>query len=457
MNFQKLPAQWARFKRHFVRFTWGGAWAAVLPRGSPPKHDPILLRRPLCCGQRKDHPDLSHCLLISLRCIEPADRLAQFFGQPGCGLVITSCCHVGGADWRTEKDDSLGFIGKSLDGSPDRPSPHVPGSHPGSDLGHPGHVFAAGHPSTTSLIPAGLRSRGDIIPLEGRGRYFGTRNFIMGVAGIVTALVVGHAITAIGSPLGYELAFLAAVALSLVSMYFFSRLRDHTQEAGKVKTEHSTLSQIFQSVKGQKSFILFCVFTAFWNFSLNIAGPFFNVYMVDSLRMTAATIGVVTVTNTVAGLLVQRRIGRISDKWGNRTLAIITIFLIPLVPLVWGLWAKQTWQILLIECLSGVLWGAYNLVSFNILLTQTPSEQRARFSAVYQIVVTLSLAGGAALGSLLFSSIAFKGVAVLSAIGRWISGLLFLILVREVAPPSLSALDEPEEQLDNPLEDNQNQ
>ncbi len=71
-------------------------------------------------------------------------------------------------------------------------------------------------------------------------------------------------------------------------------------------------------------------------------------------------------------------------------------------------------------------------------------------------MVTLSLAGGAALGSLLFSSIAFKGVAVLSAIGRWLAGLLFLILVKEVTLPSPNGLDEPETQLDNPLEGNLN-
>ena len=456
MNFQKLPAQWARFKRHFVRFTWGGAWAAVLPEGHRRNMTLFFFDGLFAAASDKIILTYLTVYLLALGASSQQIGLLSSLGNLAAALLLLPAAMLVERTGERKKTTLWASSGSRL-------MVLLIALLPMFLVPTQGLIWVILGMSllrdtfNNFAYPGWVALTGDIIPLEGRGRYFGTRNFIMGVAGIVTALVVGHAITAIGSPLGYELAFLAAVALSLVSMYFFSRLRDHTQEAGKVKTEHSTLSQIFRSVKGQKSFILFCVFTAFWNFSLNIAGPFFNVYMVDSLKMTAATIGVVTVTNTVAGLLVQRRIGRISDKWGNRTLAIITIFLIPLVPLVWGLWAKQTWQILLIECLSGVLWGAYNLVSFNILLTQTPSEQRARFSAVYQIVVTLSLAGGAALGSLLFSSIAFKGVAVLSAIGRWISGLLFLILVREVAPPSLSALDEPEEQLDNPLEDNQNQ
>ncbi len=49
--------------------------------------------------------------------------------------------------------------------------------------------------------------------------------------------------------------------------------------------------------------------------------------------------------------------------------------------------------------LGGVLWGAFNLVSFNFLLSLTPDAQRARFSAFYQILVMLALAGGAAFGA----------------------------------------------------------
>jgi MFS family permease len=184
---------------------------------------------------------------------------------------------------------------------------------------------------------------------------------------------------------------------------------------------------------------------------MNIAGPFFNVYMVDSLKMTAAAIGLTTVVNTVATMLIQRRVGALSDRWGNRNLALISLFLIPFIPLIWGLWIQSTWQVLLTETFSGMFWGAYNLVSFNILLAQTPPDRRARFSALYQIVVTLSLAGGAALGSFLIPMLAFKGVAVISAIGRWLAGLVFIFLVRDTpSPTDDTALEAPEGQLDDP-------
>ena len=120
--------------------------------------------------------------------------------------------------------------------------------------------------------------------------------------------------------------------------------------------------------------------------------------MAETLHFTAAMIGVVAVTNTAANMLVQRQFGLLADKWGDRTVSIVLAFLIPLVPLIWGLWVRVYWHAIAVEILSGLLWGGFNLVHFNSLLTQTPEDQRARFSAYYQIIVTLSMALGAALG-----------------------------------------------------------
>jgi MFS family permease len=155
--------------------------------------------------------------------------------------------------------------------------------------------------------------------------------------------------------------------------------------------------------------------------------------MAETLHFTAAMIGVVAVTNTAANMLVQRQFGLLADKWGDRTVSIVLAFLIPLVPLIWGLWVRVYWHAIAVEILSGLLWGGFNLVHFNSLLTQTPEDQRARFSAYYQIIVTLSMALGAAFGSFLIPVIEFVGVTLASTIGRLIAAVIFLVLVKETS------------------------
>lgn len=41
---------------------------------------------------------------------------------------------------------------------------------------------------------------GDIVPMQGRGRFFGSRNFVMMIAGIVVTYLMGEFITRVGSP-----------------------------------------------------------------------------------------------------------------------------------------------------------------------------------------------------------------------------------------------------------------
>jgi MFS family permease len=181
--------------------------------------------------------------------------------------------------------------------------------------------------------------------------------------------------------------------------------------------------------------------TALWNFSLNIAGPFFTVYLVQDLNTTAAMVGLTSVATSGASMLVQRRVGALTDRWGPRRVQLISMLLIPILPICW-MFITEAWQVIPINLLGGVLWGAYSLASFNYLLALFPDELRARYSALYQLVVTLALAGGATVGSLVITQIGYQGVFLLSAIGRVIASLVFARFVRPVKQnhlPSISA------------------
>jgi MFS family permease len=433
MKRKQIRFQWARIRRHFTRFTWGGLWAAKLPADKrrnltlffydglfAAASDKIILTYLtiylLSLGATRQQIGLlsSFSNLAAALLLLPAAMLVERTGEPkritlraasGSRLALLLMALLP----LLLKDSrilvwvvlALALLRETF-----------------ANMGYPGWMAITG----------------DIIPIEGRGRYFGTRNLVMGLAGIFSALLVGQGITWIGEPLGYSLALILAVLLGIISMSFFARLKIPQQENQNPPQTRVRLKEIFTSIRGQRQFLLLCVFTAVWNFSIYIAAPFFNVYMVDTLQFSAAMIGVVSVVNTIANLVVQRRIGVISEKFGNRKVAILFLLLIPLVPLVWGCWVGQYWQAIVIEIISGLLWGGYNLVSFNILLTQTPETQRARFSAFYQIVVTLGLAGGAALGASIIPRIDFKGVTIASAVGRWLACVLFILLVREIQP-----------------------
>jgi MFS family permease len=432
MLLKKLQATWKRFRRYFRRFTWGGAWAATLPAKS--RQNLTLFFYDGLFAAASDKIILTYITIYLLALGATGQQiglLSSLSNLTAAFLLLPAALLVE----RTGKRQNITLA-----------------SAAGSRLVMlllavlPFFFQTAGVIIWIALglallreafnnigYPGWIALTGDIVPIDGRGRYFGTRNFFMGIAGIIAALFLGEAITRIGEPLGYQIAFIFAVLFGGISMSFYARIKDPLKENETVHPIQSGFKEIITSIKGQTGFIQFCAFTAIWNFSINIAGPFFNVFMVDTLRFTAAMIGVTTVANTFAALIIQRQAGALADRWGNRNMAILFLMAIPFLPLLWGIWVRQYWQAILLQVLGGVFWGAYNLVSFNNLLQQTPEEQRARFSAFYQIVVTLSLAGGAALGSILIPLINFPGVAIASAGGRWLAGVFFILFVgREI-------------------------
>jgi MFS family permease len=275
-------------------------------------------------------------------------------------------------------------------------------------------------------FPGWISFTADIVPIEGRGRFFGSRNFIMGITGMLAILLVGELITRTGKPLGYQIALGLASVLGMLATFSFGHLGDPKGSFPTVKVPGSfSMQTMLRDLKDRPAFLALGLVMAFWNFSLNIAGPFFNVFMVENLNFTASMVGIASIVSTVASLLIQRRVGRFSDRWGSRRVQLISMLLIPFLPIAW-MFVGKFWHVLVLNSFSGLLWGAFNLASFNFLLSLTPDAQRARFSAIYQILVMLALAGGAAIGAWIVTQWGYHAIFACSGIGRLLATFLFV-------------------------------
>lgn len=305
----------------------------------------------------------------------------------------------------------------------------------GKALVHIGIALAVSRDAFGNLgYPAWMSLTGAIVPLEGRGRYFGARNFAMGIAGMLMIYLVGELITRTADPFGYQLALGLAVLLGGISTFCFWHLRDPQEQVGeKTNGERFSLRAMLQDVWSRPAFVALCLVMAMWNFSLNIAGPFFNVYMVEGLHFSAVMVGAAAIVSNIFSLLVQPRVGALSDRLGPRRVQLISMLLIPILPAAW-IFINRFWQVAVLHIFSGAWWGAFNLVSFNLLLSFTPPAQRARYAALYQMMVTLALAGGAAFGSWLVTAWGYRAVFLCSAIGRLSAALLFARFVPASLP-----------------------
>jgi predicted MFS family arabinose efflux permease len=279
-------------------------------------------------------------------------------------------------------------------------------------------------------FPAWMSNTNAIVPIDGRGRYFGSRNFIMSITGMAATLITGKLITLFVKPVGYQIALAMAFVIGMASSFSFSRITDVTARPPAEKAHGFPLRGLGKTILAQPQFIAFTLTAALWNFSIYITGPFFNVQMVNVLHFSAATIGFLSVVTSFAVMITQRRVGALDDRVGSRRLQLISMFLIPVLPLAW-IFVTAAWQVVIINLLSGLFWGIFNLATFNLLLASIPHDQVPRFSAVYQIVVMVAMALGAAVGSAIINLWGFFGVLIASTVMRVVSAVVFSRTVHE--------------------------
>jgi MFS family permease len=278
-------------------------------------------------------------------------------------------------------------------------------------------------------LPAWSSLAADIVPLGQRGRYFASRTFAQTVAGMITAFAAGWIINLSGFPAGYQWALLLAFLCGAASWFCFSRIQDPSPEPPP-RTPRTGTAPILGSILAHPSFLALCLHSAVWNFSLNLAAPFFNVYLVHNLKASMIQVGILTVATSLASLPALRVFGPLADRWGPRRIILVTSLLIPVLPLAWII-VPSPWYILAINLASGVLWSGFTMSVLNLLLQISPHAERARFTAVHQIVVALSLALGAAVGGWVVTAFSYKAVFALSGIGRFIAALIFARFVTE--------------------------
>lgn len=283
-------------------------------------------------------------------------------------------------------------------------------------------------------IPAWSSLMADLIPVRWRGRYFSSRSMAMVAAGIIATLLFGQLITRVSEPLGYQLALGVAFVIGIVATFSFSRIKEPPEAPAKDSASGAGLS-VWTQVRANRGFVAFCGVAALWNFSMNIAGPFFSVFLVERLGASAGLIGAFAVVSSLASLPGHRLFGTLVDRWGPRRVQVLTGLLIPVLALGWVV-ARSPWHVVPLYVIGGFLWAGYGVASLSVQLALVPQARRARFTALLQIVVLLGLAAGAAIGGLIAEQWGYRAVFVTTAAGRMLAALLFALVVRVPSPPS---------------------
>jgi MFS family permease len=281
-----------------------------------------------------------------------------------------------------------------------------------------------GNPAWTVLV-------GDLVPLRLRALYFGNRNLMIMLAALLVAPLAGWLIKVgngwLGQPyLGYQAVLALAFVAGLAGTGCFLRIPEpHRVVPARVVRE--TGASLWTVVAGNRAFLGLVVSGFVWNLALQVAAPFFNVYLVRHLGAGAGTVGLLAGVNTLLGLVGSWLFGRVMDRFGALKTQAVAGLLIPIIPTAW-IWITAPWQVGVFEAYSGLVWAGYNLANFALLLELTPASHRPQAVALYQTVVFASAVVGPLLGGWLADEFGFRVIFGLSGAGRLVGILLYIWL-----------------------------
>lgn len=263
----------------------------------------------------------------------------------------------------------------------------------------------------------------DIIPENIRGAYLARRNIVSAAAGMVATVAAGAVMDAFAGPGGkpgaasYNLLFVVAVGFGLISSWFLLRTPDPlaTRPAPRRRFSLPTLARPFLDA----NFRRLVAYAAAFTFATQLAGPFYNVFMIDTLGVPLGRITLFLTAATLASLFMWRIWGPISDTLGNKPVLTVAGVLFAVVPFAWmsATPAHHVVPLAIAQVLTGAVTAATALAQVNILVKLAPAGGRAAYIAMFNATNGVAaglapIAGGWLLDALKSSHVVVGGFAL---------------------------------------------
>lgn len=251
-----------------------------------------------------------------------------------------------------------------------------------------------GFSALTNPVMSALLS--EYIPHRMRGKYFGWRTKIMSIVVIGCSLTAGFILQLFKNQVlkGFLIIFSLALISRLISWYFLNHMYEP-----KLRVKEESYFSFIDFVKGIKksNFGRFVLFISGLQFCVNLAAPFFPVFMLKDLKFNYITYTVITSTVTAVQILTIGRWGRIADKVGNIRVLKFTALLISSLPL-WWLVSHNPVYLLFAQAVSGFAWAGFNLCTSTFIFDAVTSQKRIRCIGYLSVFVGMAVFLGGIIG-----------------------------------------------------------
>lgn len=247
--------------------------------------------------------------------------------------------------------------------------------------------------------PAWQSMMSDYLPRNRRGSYFGWRSKVLGIVSISCLFLAGLILHSLRSRLllGFYIVFSLATLCRFVSWYFLTLM-----DEPKLHAHPGSYFSFWDFIRRwrRSNFARFVFFISSLIFCVNMAAPFFSVFMLRDLQFDYVTYTVLIAAVSVMTILTVNRWGRMADRIGNLKVLRATALCIAGLPLFW-LVNRAPLFLLAVQLFGGFVWAGFNLCVINFIYDAVTPAKRTRCLAYFTFFNGLAVCAGSLLGGFL--------------------------------------------------------
>ena len=289
-----------------------------------------------------------------------------------------------------------------------------------------------------NLVPATLLAMqvdhwlAGIIPRGTLGQYLGQRQAIRSVFYFVAFCLLGYFLDTFSGKDSTAFTFVFGVAFIAAAgnILIFRRMKD-SQGAGTQTHDEISPRGFLEEIRRTKLSNYF-LFTSLLQVTVNLCGPLYAIYMLRELHFSYLNFTVVISLEFLARVISAPFWGRFADRVGNIRIISIVSWVIPLIPIFW-LFYHNIAYLAMVQIISGVCWGAFDLCNQSYIYRVAPASKRLRYIVYNKSLLFLSMAVGGLLGVIFYAGgFPIFGSGILGIF--LISGIFRMLVVFAMVP-----------------------
>jgi len=249
----------------------------------------------------------------------------------------------------------------------------------------------------------------DLVPATQFGRFFGRRTAATTALSIVLAFLGGAMIDAWkkhvphAAVAGYSIVFTLSALIGFLGVYLL-RLTPERPMVAAGRTTHPVA--LFAAPFHDTNFRRLLLFLSSWNFAVNLAAPFFTIYLLKTLGYSMTSILALTIASQLSNLAALGIWGALIDRFSNKAVLGVAAPLFLACMLAWTLvglpWIEpiRFYMLIGIHVLMGVATAGVGLASGNIAMKLSPAGRATAYLATNSVVTALCAGIAPILGGL---------------------------------------------------------